>query len=374
MSPFSIRTRNWSSRSAMARDLLSRTSVADFGRKDLTLLGCGKAAHGISHPCCMSMVLATPAWSALPIIIATHRRGKDSKDSKTANRHKDGLQIIEEAKSFLEVTGLPMPQDKEEWRLMFKEMGSFLATKSFLTNTPPPVMQLPVADIHDSKEAMRYRAICDERVTLPMEALRSVPSVYQALMRDLHASSMVEVKVNWRCNTKRHWHARVDDPVLAGQLYAKLGYSVEQIAAFGCVPPPAGTAGAQGPGTDPRGGSHHMDLGIQTVAPAEMAPASDTARYPPVTVYNVSSICSPKKKKKEVCGSKSAHLFWATAECGLILPSISAWEVVSKEPGVTTGGYKCKYCLGFWRAKDGGTRFVQIQGAHRGHQTPPADP
>ena len=118
-------------------------------------------------------------WSALPIIIATHRRGKDSKDSKTANRHKDGLQIIEEAKSFLEVTGLPMPQDKEEWRLMFKEMGSFLATKSFLTNTPPPVMQLPVAEIHDSKEAMRYRAICDERVTLPMEALRSVPSVWK---------------------------------------------------------------------------------------------------------------------------------------------------------------------------------------------------
>ena len=214
------------------------------------------------------------AWSALPIIIATHRRGKDSKDSKTANRHKDGLQIIEEAKSFLEVTGLPMPQDKEEWRLMFKEMGSFLATKSFLTNTPPPVMQLPVADIHDSKEAMRYRAICDERVTLPMEALRSVPSVYQALMRDLHASSMVEVKVNWRCNTKHHWHARVDDPVLAGQLYAKLGYSVEQIAAFGCVSPPAGTAGAQGPGTDPKEGSHHM-------LPRHIADALIEADYSP---------------------------------------------------------------------------------------------
>ena len=60
------------------------------------------------------------------------------------------LSIISETRSFLEATGLPMPI--EDWRIIFKE--TVLATKSFLTNTPPAVMQLPV--IHDSQEAMRY--------------------------------------------------------------------------------------------------------------------------------------------------------------------------------------------------------------------------
>ncbi|CAJ1339557.1 unnamed protein product, partial [Effrenium voratum] len=61
-------------------------------------------------------------------------------------------------------------------------------------------MELPVAPIHDSKEALRFRAICDERITLPLSALRDYDSVYTKLVAGLSKASMVEVKVNWRCN------------------------------------------------------------------------------------------------------------------------------------------------------------------------------
>ena len=40
-------------------------------------------------------------------------------------------------------------------------------------------------------------------------------------------------------------------------------------------------------------------------------------------------------------------MFWGSVECGLVLPSISAWEVVSKEKFKTTGGYMYRFCKGF---------------------------
>ena len=48
-----------------------------------------------------------------------------------------------------------------------------------------------MAPIHDSKEALRFRAVCDERTST-----WSTPK----LVAGLSKSSMVEVKVNWRCN------------------------------------------------------------------------------------------------------------------------------------------------------------------------------
>ena len=39
-------------------------------------------------------------------------------------------------------------------------------------------------------------------------------------------------------------------------------------------------------------------------------------------------------------------------ECGLVLPSISCWEVVSQNKGVTLGRHMCNYCKG--------TRFAQL--------------
>ena len=75
--------------------------------------------------------------------------------------------------------GVPKPRSKEEWSYIFKEMGTFLAAKNFIVNCPLPVMEIPVAPIHDSKEALRFRAVCDERITLPLASLKAFDSVHQ---------------------------------------------------------------------------------------------------------------------------------------------------------------------------------------------------
>ena len=71
------------------------------------------------------------------------------------------LQMRKEAVPFLESLGIPKPRSKAEWSYIFKEMGTFLAAKNFIGNCPLPVMELPVAPVHDSKEALRFRAVCD---------------------------------------------------------------------------------------------------------------------------------------------------------------------------------------------------------------------
>ena len=43
-------------------------------------------------------------------------------------------------------------------------------------------MQLPVQDVADSKEQMILRAVCDERISVPVESLQPFSEVYKALM------------------------------------------------------------------------------------------------------------------------------------------------------------------------------------------------
>ena len=93
-------------------------------------------------------------------------------------------------------------------------------------------------------------------------------------------------------------------------------------------------------------------------------PDQGTRRYPPITAATVTAIVGKKYINKHFpTGTK--HVFWASVECGLVLPSISAWEVVSKEKFKTTGGYMCRFCKGFWKASRGGTRLLQITGWHK---------
>ena len=63
--------------------------------------------------------------------------------------------------------------------------------------------------------------------------------------------------------------------------------------------------------------------------------------------------------KKSYPGGKR-HAFWGRMECGLVLSSVSPWEMIQKEKGVTRGGYCCKWCKGFWKGKMGSSRFLQI--------------
>ena len=139
--------------------------------------------------------------------------------------------IQKETMDFLEQMQLPKPTSVEEWRLIWREVGTLLAAKHFISHTPVPVMDLPVADVVDSKEQLRFRAMCDERISFPFEELRPFEEVYAKLEPYVQSSSYVEVKVAWRCNTEQWWWAEVD-PAHAGPLYRKLNYSDEAIRAL----------------------------------------------------------------------------------------------------------------------------------------------
>ena len=144
------------------------------------------------------------AWTTFP-----QRRGRNAEGSTLDKWMGNILQMRKEAVPFLESLGIPKPRSKAEWSYIFKEMGTFLAANNFIVNCPLPVMEIPVAPVHDSKEALRFRAVCDERITLPLSSLRAFDSVYTKLVSGLSKSSMVEVKVNWRCNVVHDWVEQV---------------------------------------------------------------------------------------------------------------------------------------------------------------------
>lgn len=44
-----------------------------------------------------------------------------------------------------------VPQHTKEWRMIYREIGSFIAAQTLLNRTPAPVMDLPVASVRNSK-------------------------------------------------------------------------------------------------------------------------------------------------------------------------------------------------------------------------------
>ena len=276
----------------------------------------------------------------MPVTIQSHRRGQNAPNSETALRLVKWKEIKQQADSFMKASGLDAPSTHDEWVAIFKEMGKFMATKAFMTRTPTPVMELPIAPLHDSKEALRFRAICDERITLPLSAFAEHLAIHESLTKELPLEAMVDVKVNWRCNTE-HWWAQEVTPEEAVPFYRKLKHTDEEIRALGC-PLESGAAGPtpQGVGTRP---AH--------------------AAVPTVDLGQ----CGERGQQglRQEALAKGKHVFWGKVECGLILPSLSSWEVVTKQKGVTTGGYMCKYCKGFWKQGKGGSRFLQIIGRHK---------
>ena len=188
------------------------------------------------------------------------------------------------------------------------------------------VLDLPEQDIQDTKEQLRFRAVCDERITLPLDAFRQLPDVFQALSATLGAHSMVQVQVAWRCNCELWWVALVPHEK-AESFYWRLGYSQAEIDGF-------------------------LKTALEPEALRATTVASGTDKYPELSVENVVSICSPKYKREHY-GHRGVHAFWGRTDCGLILSSISPWELKTKEAGVTRGGWVCKACQGFWRQARG---------------------
>lgn len=89
------------------------------------------------------------AWCQMPIALPTHQRGKDV-PSRRGGRMLEYNKWIAEAKSFVELAGVPKPSAKEEWSMVFKEIGIFNATKAFVVRNPPCVMQMQVQSVRCS--------------------------------------------------------------------------------------------------------------------------------------------------------------------------------------------------------------------------------
>ena len=102
-------------------------------------------------------------------MIQRSRRGQ----GETAKEHQANLQKTkDEVQQFLDANNLARPHSPAEWRQCYRELGKFLAMRAFLTNTPQVVMEFPVAPITDDREHMIMRAICDERISLPLDAFK----------------------------------------------------------------------------------------------------------------------------------------------------------------------------------------------------------
>ena len=203
-----------------------------------------------------------------------------------------------------------------------------------------------MADVHDSKEHLRFRAVCDERITLPLKAFADFPEIYNNLSASLGQQAVVEVKMAWRCNTEQWWTARLR-PEYAGPVYRKLGYAESFIKGLGLGDLDTSAAfGAERIILDPSAAEQERSL-------------------PPITPDNVSSVASDDCKRK-TARDKTAHVFWARMECGLVMSSVSPWEIVDKKKGETKGGYVCRHCRGFWRGGKGSSRFLMLSGEDKG--------
>eukprot|EP00435_Cladocopium_sp_Y103_P034001 s2326_g8.t1 len=230
-------------------------------------------------------------WNEMPLTVPAGRRGKGPgiQEKKKAELKEQNLKV-QEVKSFLHSLGLRHPKSQAEVKTLYRELGVFLAASTFLARTPTPVMDLPEAAIQDTKEHMRFRATCDERVTLPLSAFHDLPGVYDKLCAQLGTRNVVEVQMAWRCNCDLWWVAVVP-PAEAEKLYRKLGYSEEIIATF-------------------------MRASVDAGADRVETVALGTGTYPLLSVDNVSSICSPAYRREKF-GNKAAHAFWGKACCGL---------------------------------------------------------
>jgi len=97
------------------------------------------------------------AWSLMLLVVKPARRGMGEgirqKKSREMTAHK---QKTTEIKGFLETLGIRFPKTQ---RLLYKELGSFMAASVFLAHTPAVVMDLPEKEIQDSEEQLRFRAV-----------------------------------------------------------------------------------------------------------------------------------------------------------------------------------------------------------------------
>ena len=193
---------------------------------------------------------------------------------------------------------------RRKWRRLFRSWASIspptltlggICTRRWASSWRPNRSSrtpLPVwwSSPHDTKSHMRERAICDQRISLPLSAFReswtrSTPSWLPVWYPRGHGGGQSQLAV-----------------VLPG-------------GRWGCGQELLCQAGLLGGGD-----------GIQTEA-----------------------LWQPQSPR-----------FLGKMECGLVLSLVSPWAC--PQGARKAGGFACKYCDGFWKAKAGSSRVVQLLG------------
>ena len=191
-------------------------------------------------------------------------------------------------------------------------MGKVLAARAFLTDTPAEVMQLLVQDVADSKEQMILRAVCDERISVRWRASSSSQRCTRPSWTALEARGPGGGEGQLALQHEAVVGRRSPDSV-APSIYRKLGYTNDMIKLMGLDPSAIGCrTGADGPDIRPRGGEG--DEGIV---------------YPRITADNVHGVVGKDYRKKNY-PVEMKHVFWAHMECGLVLSSVTPWELIPK--------------------------------------------
>ena len=245
--------------------------------------------------------------------------------------------------AFCKLLGLPYEKPFDQYTWDLAKFTCFITRKrNFFRNMADvePITDLGSWHSEDSGplltisgKPIAFAPLLRTRKTLSYGICHSSWTLYQpqALVWDyklepyVQASSYVEVKVAWRCNTEQWWWAEVE-PAKAGPLYRKLGYSDEAIRAFGLDPqPPVGAPllGAAAFGADSSGN------------PPLLMEYPDHPR-PPITVENVNSVMGKDSKKK--VGGKEKHIFWARTECGLVYLGVHLEQSGAFQPSVHREG------------------------------------
>ena len=178
-----------------------------------------------------------------------HKAG-DIPDSASRACLNELIESRKAARNFVREVGLPVPKGPAKWQLIFKEMGKFC---------PTPVMEMPIAPIHGSKE----------------------PSM------------------NWRCNILHHSVERGRRVVRQDRAQRGCDQGLGLYPTCGCSSFGVGEAVASAQAT--------MGVGHERVPVSSgSSPHHDCQRHLDRGDY---------KKKHFTTDQK--HVFWASAECGL---------------------------------------------------------
>ena len=100
----------------------------------------------------------------------------------------------------------------------YKEMKTFLQSsnqRQFSPKLYSELPQTPVRELEIEGEMVgpahpAFKLALHERISLPLDAFKDHPEIYQQIVQILPRDQLMDVKVAWRCNTTQYWHAEVD--------------------------------------------------------------------------------------------------------------------------------------------------------------------